>query len=194
MEDEGQHGGSGHNEGAKMSVKKWGFRLVKLSSIKPMPGNPRTISDGVQAALEASLDRFGYVEPIVWNERTGHIVGGHQRYAILLEKGIKEATVVVVDFPEPEEVAANMTLNNPKIEGTWDDTILSLLTNIRDSNEELYRVLRIDKLMAALEKKTKTDDDTPPGIEVGGEPEPDTKCPCCGHRWNVEAKDVIVEQ
>ncbi|MDD2300189.1 MAG: hypothetical protein PHU69_11195 [Fermentimonas sp.] len=33
------------------------------------------------------MTEFGYVEPIVWNEETGNIVGGHQRYKILLEAG-----------------------------------------------------------------------------------------------------------
>lgn len=29
--------------------------------------------------LHRSIEEFGHVEPIVWNERTGHVVGGHQR-------------------------------------------------------------------------------------------------------------------
>ncbi len=29
--------------------------------------------------LRGSIEEFGYVEPIVWNERTGHMVGGISR-------------------------------------------------------------------------------------------------------------------
>ena len=30
------------------------------------------------------LHDFGYVDPVIWNEVTGNIVGGHQRYNCLL--------------------------------------------------------------------------------------------------------------
>ena len=29
--------------------------------------------------LKRSIEEFGFVEPVVWNERTGCVVGGHQR-------------------------------------------------------------------------------------------------------------------
>ncbi|WP_342772860.1 hypothetical protein [Paenibacillus lentus] len=48
--------------------------------------------------LRRSIEEFGYVEPIVWNERTGNMVGGHQRYKILVnELGQTEVAVSVVD-------------------------------------------------------------------------------------------------
>ena len=179
-------------------IKSWEIKVVPMCDIKPMPDNPRTISDSSLAALEASIARFGYVEPIVWNEATGHIVGGHQRYGILKGKGVQEATVVAVQFEEYAEFAANMTLNNPKVEGTWDDPIVSLLQHLETEDDELFRSLRMDKLKAALDKPQPEDkgDDSPEGIEVEGDEEEssfDTACPCCGHEWNIEPKDVVVE-
>ncbi len=32
--------------------------------------------------LEASIDRFGLVEPLVYNTQTGNLVGGHQRLKV----------------------------------------------------------------------------------------------------------------
>ena len=46
------------------------------------------------------MQEFGYVEPIVWNKRTGNIVGGHQRYKILIDMGMQEVDCVVVDLDE----------------------------------------------------------------------------------------------
>lgn len=182
----------------------WTIRKVRLSDVKPMENNPRVITDKNLAGLEASIERFGYVEPIVWNERTGHIVGGHQRYGVLKSRGVKEATMVVVDLSPEDEMAANLTLNNPKIEGTWDDTALPLVKQVEESDGELFDSLNMDSLRDALEKKSPTpaeeEDPQPEGLDVDSEddpepePEPDTKCPCCGHKWDVRAEDVSVEE
>ncbi|WP_268988045.1 hypothetical protein [Paenibacillus polymyxa] len=29
---------------------------------------------------------MGYIDPIIWNERTGNIVDGHQRYKIMVNE------------------------------------------------------------------------------------------------------------
>jgi len=76
-------------------------------------------------ALSKSIDRFGYVEPIVWNKRTGNVVGGNQRLTILKEKGITEVEVVEVDMSEAEEKALNVALN--KVTGDWHQERLSAL-------------------------------------------------------------------
>jgi len=68
--------------------------------------------------LKNSIETFGNVEPIVWNERTGHIVGGHQRLSVLKSLGHTRAEVSVVDLDEKEEKLLNVALN--KIKGQWD--------------------------------------------------------------------------
>jgi ParB-like chromosome segregation protein Spo0J len=153
-----------------------------------MPANARTMPDSSLAALEACVDEFGYVEPIVWNERTGHIIGGHQRHGVLKDKGAVRATVVVVDLPEEEEAEANLTLNNPKIEGRWDDTTTALLEKVEEADESLFGALSMDKLRESLEKRVENPPD--PGLDAD---DFDTSCPCCGYKWNIEANDVSVE-
>ena len=94
-----------------MKLKKY-----KIDEISPMPNNPRVLVR--KQSLEMSLSEFGYVEPIVVNKRTKHIVGGNQRYEILKEKGVQEIEAVEVDLSESEEKALNLALN--KISGDWD--------------------------------------------------------------------------
>ena len=48
-----------------------------------MPG------DAEYEKLRTSIEEFGYVEPVIWNKRTGNIVGGDQRFKILTEQGAK---------------------------------------------------------------------------------------------------------
>jgi ParB-like chromosome segregation protein Spo0J len=91
----------------------------KLFEIQPAYWNPRTMSADDRRKLINSIEQFGLVEPIVWNERTGHIVAGHQRRDALLEIGQEtETDMVVVDLPPEEEKALNLALN--RIRGQWD--------------------------------------------------------------------------
>ena len=75
--------------------------------------------------LKRSIEQFGYVEPVIWNKVTGHVVGGHQRLKVLIDMGINEVECVVIELPEDKEKALNIALN--KISGDWDKDKLALL-------------------------------------------------------------------
>lgn len=94
---------------------------IEFSRLTPADYNPRvalTPDMPEFLKLKNSIEMFGNVEPIVWNERTGHIVGGHQRLAVLRYLGYTNAEVSVVDLDEEEEKILNVALN--KIKGRWD--------------------------------------------------------------------------
>lgn len=180
-------------------IKSWKRKKVKLKDVKPMPDNPRAIKDVNLAALKLSMERFGYVEPIVYNKTTGHIVGGHQRYSVLAAEGVEEATMVVVELSKEEEMAANITLNNPEIEGDWDDTAADLMGQVESAAPELYGALRIGELrdfVEGMKPKESKDNYEDSNEEVDLDDmakEFDTKCPCCRFEWKIDAKDVSVE-
>ena len=50
-----------------------------VSELKPAGYNPRRIGEAELARLGKSLERFGDLGGIVFNRRTGNLVGGHQR-------------------------------------------------------------------------------------------------------------------
>src|SRR3972149_4243861 len=54
-----------------------------VAGIKPWRMNPRTISDEQLAALKKSEEQFGDLGGVVFNVRTQHTVGGHQRIKTL---------------------------------------------------------------------------------------------------------------
>lgn len=104
-----------------MEVKR-----IPVSQINPSPYNPRVDlqpENPEYQKLKKSITSFGYVEPIVWNRQTGNLVGGHQRFTILLEQGEKEVEVSVVDLSIEKEKALNLALN--KIQGRWDEDKLA---------------------------------------------------------------------
>ena len=79
------------------------MEIVKLpaNKINPALHNPRKDlqpDDPEYKQIEASIDGFGFVEPLVWNRRTGNLVGGHQRFKILVRKGYEKIEVSVVDL------------------------------------------------------------------------------------------------
>lgn len=111
------------------------IKTIPLTQLKEADYNPRVDlkpKDAEYQNIKNSIDNFGYVEPIIWNERTGNIVGGHQRYKILKEQGATEVDVVVVDFDLDKEKACNLALN--KAVGLWDDNKLEeLLIELKDT-------------------------------------------------------------
>jgi ParB-like chromosome segregation protein Spo0J len=101
------------------------IETVSVDQILAAPYNPRKDlqpGDPAYDALQRSIDQWGAVEPLVWNQRTGHLVGGHQRFKILKARGDSSMLVSVVDLDTTQEKALNIALN--KIDGAWDDAKL----------------------------------------------------------------------
>ena len=113
----------------------WGImeiKTLKVIKINPAVYNPRKDlkpGDTEYEKLKKSILEFDMVEPLVWNKRTGNLVGGHQRLKILKELNIENVEVSVVDLSEVKEKALNLALN--KIQGEWD------FPRLKDLLEEL---------------------------------------------------------
>lgn len=115
------------------------IQKIMVAEINPAPYNPRADlkpGDAEYEKLKQSISTFGLVEPLVWNKRTGNLVGGHQRLKILVAGGAEEVEVSVVDLSPEMERALNIALN--KIGGDWDEeklaTLLSEIQKIPDFN------------------------------------------------------------
>jgi hypothetical protein len=96
------------------------LRVLPIDELKPAGYNPRKASAPAYRGLKASLAAFGLVEPLVWNERTGHVVGGHLRLRALKELGYAEVPVSVVRLDDAREKALNVALNNLELQGRYD--------------------------------------------------------------------------
>lgn len=105
-------------------------RTLPVGRLIPAEYNPRTAlapTDKKYRKLKRSLERFGLVEPLVWNELSGRVVGGHLRLSILKELGVTEVPVSVVRLSETAERALNVVLNNREAQGRFDVGKLSVL-------------------------------------------------------------------
>ncbi len=111
-------------------------KIFELSEIKPADYNPRISTSKGKKYLENSFREFGYVDPIIVNIRNNTIVGGHQRYSLMLEKGVKRVEAVIVDFDESKEKALNIALNKTSEHFEWDNEKLAdIVTDIKDDFE-----------------------------------------------------------
>ena len=130
-----------------------------VSKLSPADYNPRSISDEAMTGLRASVHRFGLVQPIIVNEKTGNVVGGHQRLKVCVADGVEEVQVVVVNLPPSEERALNVALNNPHIAGEFTGDLSSLLDSIAADEPELFEALRLDELRLYEDDIGHDDDD-----------------------------------
>ena len=115
---------------------------ISTTRINPAPYNPRKDlkpGDPEYEELLHSIEQFGCVEPLVWNRRTGNLVGGHQRFKVLVARGAKKVQVSVLDLPTDKEKALNLALN--RISGRWDqaklDELLGELASLPEFDVEL---------------------------------------------------------
>ena len=111
-------------------MKPYELKELPLEILKKAGYNPRKTlgqSDPEYQALKRSITELGMIDPIVWNERTGTVVGGHQRLTVLEELGYKTAPCFVVDLTPEQEKQANVRLNS--IKGAWDyDKLAELIS------------------------------------------------------------------
>ena len=103
----------------------WSLVKKNISELKPYEFNPREITEKGLKDLRKSIDKFGLAEPIIVN-KDNIIIGGHARYFVLKEKGIK-----VVECYEPNRLLneneykeLNIRLNK-NIAGKFDFDILA---------------------------------------------------------------------
>lgn len=130
------------------------IKTIPIELINPAAYNPRIDlqpGDPAYEKLKRSIEQFGYIDPIVWNERTGNMVGGHQRYKILVnEQGRTEIEVSVVDMDPEQEKLLNIALN--KVQGGWDDEALArLLVELKEGGADIslsgFDIEEIDSLI-----------------------------------------------
>lgn len=102
-------------------------RVLGIELLLPHPRNPRkhpAKGTPEYETLVTSLT-YDYFDPIVWNVRNGMLVGGHLRAKVLLDMGVTQVRVIVVDYDEPTHIARMMAAN--KSIGQNDDKVLSEL-------------------------------------------------------------------
>ena len=120
-----------------MEIKQLNMQEMNLDSIDTAHYNPRKDlrpGDKAYERLKNSILTYGYIDPMIFNERTGRLVGGHQRLKILRDLGMEKAQVSVVDLDEMQEKDLNIRLN--KIQGEFENEALANV--LRELEQESF--------------------------------------------------------
>ena len=155
--------------------------LKTIADLQPHPRNPREITPAALAGLGASIEQYGDLSGIVWNQRSGTLVCGHQRIKALGKKMNMVANAAddgwvlrsvpngerfpirVVDWPEEKHLAAMVVANSPHIAGQWLPELGGVLDDLAGPLEDTFFDLKLDELRA----------DVPDGEPEAGLTEPD---------------------
>jgi len=140
---------------------------IALSKIQVLTNNAKLHDIDL---IQSSVERFGFIERIVVNEITGHVLSGHGRADSLrtrFEQGLsppegitvsKKEWLVPVDYvqiPEAEEEEAALVLNRAVEKGGWNDAVLSETLQglaMDDSLDGLgWDMQEVDRLVQNLE-------------------------------------------
>ena len=136
-------------------------REINIVELNAAQYNPRiALEPGMPEweKLKASIEQFGNVEPVVWNQRTGNVVGGHQRLAVLKSMGYESVPCSVVDLDEKEEKLLNIALN--KIKGQWDYKKLEEILSGYDYEVATASGFSAEEIAVILASNDGLDDDT----------------------------------
>lgn len=114
------------------------IEYVALEHLQPYNKNPRTISPEGIKKLENSINRFGFVNPVLAQKGTGMIIAGHQRFKAAKEQGLKELPVIWLNMTAAEAQAYNLADNRLQDESDWEcDLLADIFKELDDMDFDL---------------------------------------------------------
>lgn len=155
-----------------------------IDRVRTYDGNPRRILPAAIDKVAASLQRFGWRQPLVV-DGDGVLIVGHVRLAAARRLGHTEVPVHVADTLTPEQVRAYRIADNRTAEEVeWDDGLLTKeLQAITDA--ELRSVTGFDEReLERLVGEFQVTEATAEDQGDLGSLVPIT-CPSCGHQFHA---------
>jgi len=157
----------------------WKNRIIGYEPEYPLdqilfnPANWRVHPAGQQSALEGVLDEVGWVQNIIINQTTGHLVDGHLRCQLAARRGDKTVPVIFVELSEEEEQLVLATLDPITAMAATDrNKLQSLMDSVKTENEKINKLkeyIARNYLLFLGDTENETDYLT---------------CPKCGYKWS----------
>lgn len=153
-----------------------GYRVeyVALSELQRWPRNPKLHSE---PELDASLERFGFTNPLMVDERSGKMVAGHGRLEALMRRqkaGLKPPRNIAkkgdewlvpvirgIAFKNDAEAEAYLVADNRLTErGGWNETALNEILKSLSETSSLdgtgYDLGDVEAMVRQVEQATST--------------------------------------
>ena len=147
----------------------WRNRLVSEGTESPdqllaNPANYRIHPANQQSALKASLSEIGWVQRVLVNQNTGHVIDGHARIELAISNGEQAVPVTYLDLTEDEERLILATYDPISAMAVHDQELLNdLIKDISTESEALQELL--DDLSTDAQVVGQTDEDSVPEVK-----------------------------
>ena len=148
---------------------------IPIDLLKPFEGNARTHDEKQLAKIAASLEAFGWMNPII-AERDGTIIAGHGRWLAAKQLGLSHCPVLRAEHLTPDQSRAYRLADNRLAElSGWDRDMLEIELQHLSSLELDYNIetigwdhVEIDLLLdpETEEKGDPADEDVSPPEET----------------------------
>ena len=110
--------------------------------LTPNPLNWRTHGEGQRAAMTGAAEDIGWIQSVIVNRTTGHIIDGHLRVEIAVEAGETAVPVAYVELSEDEERLALATYDRiTGLAGADDSVFARLVDGLETSSSALAALL-----------------------------------------------------
>ena len=166
----------------------WKNRIIghgdePLDEILFNPANWRIHPKAQQEALEGVLSQVGWVQDVIVNKQTGHLVDGHLRCQVAARNGEKTVPVVYVDLTPEEESLILATIDPLSAMAATDKQKLDDLLHAVQSDDE-----RVQEMISGLAERE--------GLEYGKEPMEDAepqidRAAELNEKWRVKTGDLF---
>lgn len=139
----------------------------KISTIVPYARNSRTHSDEQVAQIAASINEWGFTNPILI-DIDGEIIAGHGRLMAAQKLGLDEVPcVTAVGWSDAQKKAYVIADNKLAINAGWDDDMLAVeFSELQDLDFDLnltgFNADELANLLQEPEKEGLTDEDAVP--------------------------------
>lgn len=149
-------------------VTGWRSRIVGQGDEAPdqlmaNPRNWRIHPKAQQDALAGALDQVGWVQRVIVNRQTGHLVDGHLRVELALSRGEPTVPVEYVDLT-PEEEGLVLASLDPiaAMAGQDDEKLRQLIAEVEFDSKALEEAL---EALAPEPRSGLTDPDDVPAVD-----------------------------
>lgn len=145
------------------------------------PLNFRIHPKAQQDALAGVLNEVGWVQRVIVNQRTQHVIDGHLRVSMAISQGETQVPVIYVDLTEAEEKLILSTIDPLSAMAVTDAAKLDELLREVNSGEA-----GVQAMLAALASDNNIIPAQPPDDfgEYDEEIDTDYCCPKCGYKWS----------
>lgn len=136
--------------------RRHAIKYVPIESLVPYANNARQHSPGQVRQIAKSIQRFGFINPVLV-DKNGTLIAGHGRLLAARELGLQRLPTVRIDhLTEAERRAYALADNKIAMNATWDDRLLRVeLTYLASLDLDFgldltgFSTPEIDLLMAA---------------------------------------------